>query len=30
MTEIHGVCDERFEAVRKALAESLNQDDATR
>lgn len=27
MTEIHGVCDERFEPVRKALAESLNQDD---
>jgi CubicO group peptidase (beta-lactamase class C family) len=27
VTEIHGVCDERFEAVRKALAESLDQDD---
>ena len=27
VTEIHGVCDERFEPVRKALAESLNQDD---
>ena len=27
MTEIHGVCDERFEAVREALAESLDTDD---
>jgi CubicO group peptidase (beta-lactamase class C family) len=27
VTEIRGVCDERFEAVRKALAESLDQDD---
>jgi hypothetical protein len=27
VTEIHGVCDERFKAVREALAESLDQDD---
>ncbi|HLK79784.1 MAG TPA: serine hydrolase domain-containing protein [Streptosporangiaceae bacterium] len=27
MTTIHGVCDSRFEAVREALAESLDQED---
>ena len=27
MIEIRGVCDERFEAVREALAESLDKDD---
>src|SRR6516165_8272188 len=27
VAEIHGVCDERFEAVREALAESLDKDD---
>ena len=27
MTGIHGVCDQRFEAVRTALAESLDKDD---
>ena len=27
MAEIHGVCDERFGAVRDALAESLDADD---
>jgi CubicO group peptidase (beta-lactamase class C family) len=27
VAEVQGVCDERFSAVRKALAESLDQDD---
>jgi hypothetical protein len=27
VAEIQGVCDERFEAVREALAESLDSDD---
>ncbi|HEX6518939.1 MAG TPA: serine hydrolase domain-containing protein [Streptosporangiaceae bacterium] len=27
MAEIHGVCDKRFEAVRAALAESLDGED---
>jgi hypothetical protein len=27
VTEINGVCDERFGAVREALAESLDKDD---
>jgi CubicO group peptidase (beta-lactamase class C family) len=27
VAEIHGVCNERFEAVREALAESLDSDD---